>query len=55
MIKNLPIFLRGANGLGNRLIHSYNRISDELALESIKTLLPKLVEIRKRLEARANT
>jgi uncharacterized protein YutE (UPF0331/DUF86 family) len=49
--KEASSVLRSANGLRNRPIHSYNKVSDELALESIKVLLPKLVEIRKALES----
>ena len=32
--------LRESNGLRNRLIHDYNGISDELALEALERLLP---------------
>ncbi len=53
--KETSSVLRSANGLRNRLIHGYNKVSDELALESIKILLPKLVEIRKALESWAST
>jgi len=53
--KETSNILRSANGLRNRLIHSYNKISDGLALESIKTLLPKLAKIRKDLEPWMNT
>jgi uncharacterized protein YutE (UPF0331/DUF86 family) len=53
--KETSNILRSANGLRNRLIHSYNKISDGLALESIKTLLPKLAKIRKDLESWMNT
>lgn len=49
--KETSNILRSANGLRNRLIHSYNKLSDRLALESIKTLLPKLAKIRKDLES----
>jgi len=42
--------LREANGLRNRLVHSYNLISDELALKSLELLLPELKEVRRRLE-----
>ncbi len=44
-----------ANGLRNRLVYNYNKISDKLALESIKTLLPKLAKIRKDLESWTST
>lgn len=47
--------LRSTNGLRNRLVHSYNKVSDELALELIKNLLPKLLEIRKCLESWTST
>lgn len=49
--KETSNILRSANGLRNRLIHSYNKLSDRLALESIKTLLPKIAKIRKDLES----
>ncbi len=53
--KDTSSILRSANGLRNRLVHNYNKISDKLALESIKTLLPKLAKIRKDLESWTNT
>jgi uncharacterized protein YutE (UPF0331/DUF86 family) len=42
--------LREAYGLRNRLIHSYNTFSDEIALRSIEFLLPRLEEIRREME-----
>lgn len=39
--------LREANGLRNRLIHWYNKISDEIALKSIRRLRAPLREILK--------
>ncbi|MBO3755108.1 MAG: DUF86 domain-containing protein [Candidatus Brockarchaeota archaeon] len=53
--KDTSSILRSANGLRNRLVHNYNEISDKLALESIKTLLPKLAKIRKDLESWTST
>lgn len=46
--------LRSANGLRNRLVHDYNNLSDELAIESIKILLPKLIYIKKEISSWAN-
>jgi uncharacterized protein YutE (UPF0331/DUF86 family) len=46
--------LRSANGLMNRLVHDYNNLSDELAIESIKILLPKLIDIKKEISSWAN-
>jgi len=43
--------MRKANGLRNRLIHSYNTLSDEVAIKSIHELLPELVEVRRIMEA----
>lgn len=34
-----------ANGLRNRLIHNYNGIDDEMAINSFKTLLPSISNI----------
>lgn len=34
-----------ANGLRNRLIHNYNGINDEMAINSFKTLLPPISNI----------
>jgi len=42
--------LREANGLRNRLVHSYNTLSDEIALKSIELLLPKLERVREVME-----
>jgi len=42
--------LREANGLRNRLIHSYNGINDELALKSLKKLLPGCKQILARVK-----
>ena len=42
--------LREANGLRNRLVHTYNLISDDTALKSIGLLIPELREVRRRLE-----
>ncbi|MBO3767772.1 MAG: hypothetical protein JTT16_00425 [Candidatus Brockarchaeota archaeon] len=36
-------------------MHSYNKVSERLALESIMILLPKLAKIRKELESWMNT
>lgn len=53
--KNTSSILRSANGLKNRLVYNYNKISDKLGLELIKTLLPKLAKIRKDLESWTST
>lgn len=37
--------LNEANGLRNRLIHNYNGIDDEMAINSFKTLLPSISNI----------
>lgn len=37
--KNLKAALNEANGLRNRLVHEYNGLNDEVALESIQHLL----------------
>lgn len=49
--KELSNILRKANGLRNRLIHGYNILSEELALESIKILLPELKKVRRHIES----
>jgi len=41
--------LEDTNGLRNRIIHKYNKTDDSLAKESIKTLLPHLKNILKKL------
>lgn len=41
--------LEDTNGLRNRIIHKYNKTDDALAKESIKTLLPHLKLILKKL------
>jgi len=48
--------LNEANGLRNRLVHEYNRLSDDVALESIQCLLVPLdnfLEVVKRWMKRA--
>lgn len=42
--------LNEANGLRNRLIHDYNGLNDEKALESISRLLPELQLILKKVK-----
>ena len=42
--------LEDANGLRNRIIHKYNKTDDEIAKESIKSLLPHIKFILKKLE-----
>lgn len=49
--KELSSILRKANGLRNRLIHRYNILSEDLALESIKILLPELKKVRRHIES----
>jgi uncharacterized protein YutE (UPF0331/DUF86 family) len=46
----LSSILRKANGLRNRLVHGYNTLSDEVALESIKILLPEIKKMRRFIE-----
>ena len=38
--------LKEANGLRNRIVHKYNRTDDEIARESIESMLP---EIKRRI------
>jgi uncharacterized protein YutE (UPF0331/DUF86 family) len=47
----LTNILRKANGLRNRLVHAYNVLSDEVALESIRVLLPEIKKVRRFVEA----
>ena len=42
--------LEDANGLRNRIIHKYNKTDDEIAKESINSLLPNIKSILKKLE-----
>jgi len=53
--KEISNTLRSANGLRNRLVHGYNKLSDELAIESIRNLLPKLIKIRGDIESWIST
>jgi len=46
----LSSILRKANGLRNRLVHGYNMLSDEVALGSIKILLPEIKRMRRFIE-----
>jgi uncharacterized protein YutE (UPF0331/DUF86 family) len=46
----LSSILRKANGLRNRLVHGYNTLSDEVALGSIKILLPEIKKMRRFIE-----
>jgi len=46
----LSSILRKANGLRNRLVHGYNMLSDEVALGSIKILLPEIKKMRRFIE-----
>ena len=46
----LTNILRKANGLRNRLVHGYNVLSDEVALESIRVLLPEIKKVRRFVE-----
>lgn len=39
--------LKNANGLRNRIVHEYNKSSDEVAYASINELLPKFKNFRK--------
>lgn len=40
--------LQEVNGLRNRVIHKYNKTDDEIAKESMITLLPQIKEITKK-------
>ena len=43
--KELCPALRDMNGLRNRVIHEYNGLSDNIALDSIEELIPKIREL----------
>lgn len=48
--KTVSDILKKANGLRNRLVHGYNTLSDEIALESIRILLPEIQKVRRFIE-----
>lgn len=48
--KTISDILKKANGLRNRLVHRYNTLSDEIALESIRILLPEIQKVRRFIE-----
>ncbi len=39
---DLALVLKELNGLRNRIVHEYNGLSDEIAFNSIETLLPEV-------------
>lgn len=48
--KTVSDILKKANGLRNRLVRGYNTLSDEIALESIRILLPEIQKVRRFIE-----
>ncbi len=42
--RELALCLKEMNGLRNRIVHEYNGLNDEIALNSIEELLPKANE-----------
>ncbi|MFP4559122.1 MAG: HepT-like ribonuclease domain-containing protein [Archaeoglobaceae archaeon] len=42
--------LKVANGLRNRLVHHYNGLDDNIALESIRDIIPCLIELTQVME-----
>lgn len=45
LTNDLCTALRDMNGLRNRIIHEYNGLSDEIALESMEEQFPKITEL----------